>query len=56
MVSNGTVTAFNHVPNAKNEVHEDKVVRQYGFKGGLVPGATLSAYLVHPLKESTVYL
>ncbi len=40
--------AFNQVPNSKNEIHGDKVAKDFGFKGGLVPGVTVSAYLIHP--------
>ncbi len=41
-------TAYNQVPNSKNEIHGDKVAKDFGFKGGLVPGVTVSAYLMHP--------
>lgn len=41
--------AFNQVPDSKNEIHGDQVARDYGFKGGLVPGVTVSAYLLHPI-------
>ena len=40
--------AFNQVPDSVNKIHGDEIAKQYGFKGGLVPGATLSAYLVQP--------
>jgi len=40
------------VPDAVNEIHGDKMAKQYGFKGGLVPGATVCAYLTHPAVES----
>ena len=39
------------MPDAVNEIHGDKVAKQYGFKGGLVPGATVCAYLTHPAVE-----
>ena len=41
-------TAYNQVPHSKNEIHGDKVAKDFGFKGGLVPGVTVSAYLLHP--------
>ena len=44
--------AFNTAPDSQNEIHSDKVARQYGFKGGLVPGVTVSAYLMHPAVEA----
>lgn len=30
---------------SENKIHDDTVARQYGFQGGLVPGATSYAYL-----------
>jgi acyl dehydratase len=30
---------------SENKIHEDTVAKQYGFRGGLVPGATTYAYL-----------
>jgi hypothetical protein len=44
--------AFNQVPDSNNKIHGDEVAKQYGFKGGLVPGVTLSAYLAHPAVEA----
>jgi len=35
--------AYNQVPDAPNEIHGDRVAREYGFKGALVPGATEAA-------------
>jgi hypothetical protein len=40
--------AFNQVPGSDNRIHSDEVARAYGFRGGLVPGVTVSAYLIHP--------
>jgi len=40
--------AFNQVPDSANKIHGDEIAKQYGFKGGLVPGVTLSAYLAQP--------
>jgi hypothetical protein len=40
--------AFNQVPASENRIHSDDVARAYGFRGGLVPGVTVSAYLLHP--------
>ena len=45
---NWSATAFNQVPNSSNKIHSDEIAKAYGFQGGLVPGVTLSAYLVHP--------
>jgi hypothetical protein len=41
-------SAFNQVPASENRIHSDEVARAYGFRGGLVPGVTVSAYLIHP--------
>ena len=46
-----TATAFNTAPESDNQIHGDELAKQYGFEGGLVPGVTISAYLVHPLIE-----
>jgi hypothetical protein len=40
--------AFNQVPESENRIHSDDVARRYGFRGGLVPGVTVTAYLCHP--------
>jgi hypothetical protein len=40
--------AFNPVPESENRIHSDEVAREYGFRGGLVPGVVVSAYLLHP--------
>jgi len=40
--------AFNQATESENRIHADDVARQYGFRGGLVPGVTVYAYLVHP--------
>jgi len=40
--------AFNPVPESENRIHADDVAHAYGFRGGLVPGVVVSAYLLHP--------
>jgi hypothetical protein len=40
--------AFNQVPDSDNRIHSDEVAKDYGFTGALVPGVTVSAYLIHP--------
>ena len=52
MTSNWTALAFNQAPDAPNEIHGDKVAREFGFKGGLVLGAAIGAYITHPAVES----
>ena len=46
-----TATALNTAPDSENRIHSDELAQEYGFEGGLVPGVTISAYLVHPLVE-----
>ena len=40
--------AYNHAGESENEIHSDEVAKRYGFRGGLVPGVSVYAYLVHP--------
>jgi hypothetical protein len=40
--------AFNHATESENRIHSDEVAKRYGFRGGLVPGVSVYAYLVHP--------
>ena len=40
--------AYNPVPSSENRIHGDEVARQHGFRGGLVPGVVVSAYLLDP--------
>ncbi len=51
MVVNWAGEAFNQVPDSANEIHGDKIAKDLGFTGGLVPGVTVSAYLIHPAIE-----
>ena len=44
--------AFNPSPDSANRIHSDEVAKEFGFKGGLVPGVTVSAYLMHPAVEA----
>lgn len=43
------VKARNTSLHSENAIHDDTVARQYGFRGGLVPGVTVYAYLTQPL-------
>ena len=45
-------SALNTAPDSENQIHSDDLAKRYGFKGGLVPGVTVSAYLLHPVIES----
>lgn len=44
--------AFNQATESENRIHADDVAKQYGFRGGLVPGVTVFAYLVQPAVEA----
>jgi len=44
--------AYNQATASDNRIHSDEVARQYGFRGGLVPGVTVYAYLVQPAVEA----
>ncbi len=46
------VKARNTSENSENKIHDDAVARQYGFRGGLVPGVTVYAYLTRPLVDA----
>jgi acyl dehydratase len=41
------VEAFNASKESENKIHDDAVARQFGFKGGLVPGVDVYAYMIH---------
>jgi len=44
--------AHNTARASANRIHDDEVARQYGFRGGLVPGVTVWAYLSHPVVQA----
>jgi acyl dehydratase len=46
------VIARNNAVASSNRMHDDTVARDYGFRGGLVPGADVWAYMAHPLLEA----
>lgn len=52
MIHGWTATALNTAPDSQNQIHGDEIAQQYGFKGGLVPGVTISAYLIQPAVEA----
>jgi hypothetical protein len=41
------VEAFNTATTSSNKIHDDAVAREYGFRGGLVPGVDVYAYMTH---------
>src|SRR5262247_2071205 len=47
-----TLTAHNDAAASANKIHDDTVAQQYGFRGGLVPGVSVYAYMTYPLVYS----
>ncbi len=43
------VRTHNTSSQSENRMHSDDVARQFGFKGGLVPGVTVFAHMTQPL-------
>ena len=41
------VAAFNASKESENKIHDDAVARRFGFRGGLVPGVDVYAYMTH---------
>ncbi len=41
------VEAYNTATSSSNKIHDDAVAREYGFRGGLVPGVDVYAYMTH---------
>jgi acyl dehydratase len=42
-----SVRAFNGAAASENKIHDDTVARRFGFKGALVPGVAVFAYMAH---------
>ena len=47
-----SLVAFNTATSSTNKIHDDDVARRFGFRGGLVPGVDVYAYLTHPPAEA----
>jgi acyl dehydratase len=45
------VRARNTSADSENRIHDDSIAAGYGFRGGLVPGVTVYAYMTVPLVE-----
>ncbi|HJZ69559.1 MAG TPA: MaoC family dehydratase [Blastocatellia bacterium] len=45
------VRARNTSADSENKIHEDATAASYGFRGGLVPGITVYAYMTVPVVE-----
>jgi acyl dehydratase len=41
------VSAYNTAAASDNKIHDDDVARRFGFRGGLVPGVEVYAYMAH---------
>ena len=41
------VSAFNTAAASENKIHDDAIARRFGFRGGLVPGVEVYAYMAH---------
>src|ERR1044072_6723444 len=41
------VRAFNQAAASENKIHDDAVAQRFGFRGALVPGVTVFAYMAH---------
>jgi acyl dehydratase len=41
------VKAFNASKASENKIHDDAVAQRFGFRGGLVPGVDVYAYMTH---------
>jgi acyl dehydratase len=41
------VTAYNTSKQSENKIHDDAVAQRFGFRGGLVPGVDVFAYMIH---------
>jgi len=51
MVLDYRVHARNTSADSENKIHDDATAASYGFRGGLVPGVTVYAYMTVPLVE-----
>lgn len=47
-----TITAHNFAVASENRMHADDTAAAYGFRGGLVPGVSLYAYMTVPVVEA----
>jgi hypothetical protein len=52
MIAGWQGIALNQAEDSANEIHSDRIAQQFGFRGGLVPGVTISAYLIQPAVQA----
>src|SRR5215472_14247354 len=41
------VSAYNTAKESENKINDDAVAQRFGFRGGLVPGVDVYAYMAH---------
>lgn len=46
------VTAHNFAEASENKIHSDAVAEDYGYRGGLVPGVAMYAYMTVPVAKT----
>lgn len=46
------IVAKNYAKGSENKIHSDEVARLYGYRGGLVPGVAVYAYMTVPIVET----
>jgi acyl dehydratase len=51
MVLTYRVRARNTAADSENKIHDDATAARFGFRGGLVPGVTVYAYMTVPIVE-----
>lgn len=51
MVLTYRVPARNTAADSENKIHDDTTAARFGFRGGLVPGVTVYAYMTAPIVE-----
>ena len=47
MLTPYTVKAYNSAHDSETKIHDDSVASRFGFRGGLVPGVDVYAYMAH---------
>jgi len=47
-----TIVAHNYAEESENKMHSDGVAEEFGFKGGLVPGVAIYAYMTVPIAKA----
>jgi hypothetical protein len=45
------IRAVNTAQDSENQIHDNRVAAEYGFRGGLVPGVTIYGYMTKPITD-----